>query len=326
MAAPPRFIPPGYPVLISSRMQEGLPLVCTLFMELIIRGILARAQTLFPFPICAFVFMGNHFHLLVICKDPLLLVNFVDHIKTELAHAVNKFLGRRRHTVWCEGFAAEPILTRADVVNKLTYLYCNPQTANLVETIEQYPGVSSWEMFSEDSLSFTAPWINRPQIERLIHPSVSASEDLRLTEELRRGAKEDHTFTLEPYAWVECFGEGSRNLSEVKKEIIDSIRQCEEKLRLERKYPCVGASRLRRQPIDLKYTPTKYSKRMWCICHDVELRKAFILWAKELVAKGREVLRRWREGDRTVHYPPGLFPPSFPKLANVLPNEAFQKI
>jgi len=295
-------------------------------MALIIKGVLARSQTLFPVTVCAFVFMGNHLHLLAVVSDPELLVRFVDHVKTELAHAVNRLLGRKRHTVWCEGFDAEPILTRENALDKLVYVYTNPQEAHLADAIEKYPGVSSWEMFSKDATSFSAPWIQRMQIERLLHTSVTVSEDIRLTEELRKGAKLEHTFTLSPYAWMNCFAEGSRDVTEVKAEVIQAVREREEQYRKERKKPCISAESLRSQPLDLKYTPTKFSKRMWCICHDVELRKAFIAWAKSLIVKGREVLKRWRAGDRSVPYPVGLFPPSFPKLANLVPKLAFQSI
>jgi hypothetical protein len=38
---------------------------------------------------------------------------------------------------------------------------------------------------------------------------------------------------------------------------------------------------------------------------------------KKLMATARAVRERWRQGDTSVRYPPGLFPPSMPKLANV---------
>ena len=74
---------------------------------------------------------------------------------------------------------------------------------------------------------------------------------------------------------------------------------------------------------DMAYTPKKFGRRMWCICDDLELRKAFINWVKTLRAEAKEVYERWKKGDRTAHYPPGMFPPSFPKLANIVPALAF---
>ena len=47
------------------------------------------------------------------------------------------------------------------------------------------------------------------------------------------------------------------------------------------------------------------------------LRIAFITFFKKLMATARSVRERWRQGDTSVRYPPGLFPPSMPKLANV---------
>ena len=119
--------------MVTTRTQEGLPFVCTRFMNAIVNGIIARAYTLFPVTVCAAKLMGNHLHMLTVPTDPELLVRFVNHVKTELAHAVNHLLGHRRRTVWCEGFGAQPILTRSSAIEKFIYLYTNPQQAGLVE-------------------------------------------------------------------------------------------------------------------------------------------------------------------------------------------------
>lgn len=329
MPSPPRFLPPGYPVFVTARTQEGLPFTCSRYMSLIITSALARAHSLFPVPLCAFQFMGNHFHLLTVTSEPELLVRFIDHLKTELAHAVNRLLGRRRHSVWCEGFDAQPILTRQDTINKLVYLYTNPQKAALVDHIELFPGVSSWNLFVQDSPTLSSPWVRRPHIKQLSSRSLSQAEDVRFTQELRQQAEQSHSLTLQPFAWIHCFAPSpndSTSTSQVKDEIIQLVREREQSLRQERTRPCLGAERLRRQPLDAQYTPSKYSRRMWCICADVPLRKAFINWTKGLIRQGREVLRRWRSGDRRAAYPPGLFPPTFPKLANLVPTVAFQRI
>jgi hypothetical protein len=39
---------------------------------------------------------------------------------------------------------------------------------------------------------------------------------------------------------------------------------------------------------------------------------------KELMHRARAVRQRWKIGDIAVPYPPGLYPPSMPKLADVL--------
>ena len=52
-------------VHVTNRTVCGLPFVCKLFMSLIIRMLLAKAQTLFPVQVCHIQWMGNHFHMIL---------------------------------------------------------------------------------------------------------------------------------------------------------------------------------------------------------------------------------------------------------------------
>ena len=113
MPSPPRILLPKSLVLLTTRIENGLPLVCTRYMEFIIWSVFARAQYLYPIRVCAFVVMGNHLHLLVVVENPDAVAAFMDRIKTELGHAVNLLLGRRQRTVWCvwcDDYDCQPIL------------------------------------------------------------------------------------------------------------------------------------------------------------------------------------------------------------------------
>jgi hypothetical protein len=48
------------------------------------------------------------------------------------------------------------------------------------------------------------------------------------------------------------------------------------------------------------------------------VRVQFIKFFRALMETARAIRKRWHLGDITVPYPPGLFPPSMPKLANAL--------
>src|SRR5690606_7274325 len=88
--------------LITSRTEEGLPLVPSLIMNFIIWCILARARTLYRVRVSHFLFMANHFHMLIVVDDPEHLSPFVGYVKAETAHAINRLLGRRKKTVWAD--------------------------------------------------------------------------------------------------------------------------------------------------------------------------------------------------------------------------------
>ena len=57
---------------------------------------------------------------------------------------------------------------------------------------------------------------------------------------------------------------------------------------------------------------------MWCLSEKRRVRAQFIEFFKALMDKARAVRERWKRGEVAVPYPPGLFPPSMPKLANAV--------
>jgi REP element-mobilizing transposase RayT len=319
MPSPPRIILPKSVVFITTRTEQGLPFVCHAYMELVLWGILARAQHLYPVKVCHFIFMGNHLHFLLLAEEPTDVVNFINRIKTETSHAVNRFLGNQgRRTVWCDSYDCVPVLTIEDVLNKISYIYTNPAQSHLVESIEEYPGVSSWEMYKAGKVSKDAKWINRSRIQRSVKNMQPWERDA-YARELEDKSLESHTFVLSPDAWKEAFN----YKGEVKLEIEKRVQLAEKLLKEEReknKQSVVGRKSLKAQKIDRPFSPKKFGRRMWCICRDVEKRVKFISYIKSLRRKAKEVVARWNRGDFSVQYPLGLFAPKPQAYANRLPD------
>src|SRR5262245_23867743 len=92
------------------RTQEGLPFVATPYMRVILMGIFARAQELYGVTLCHLVVMPNHMHLIITIGDSTRTKFFVEYIKRETAHAVNRLQGRRQRTVWVKGYDSPTIL------------------------------------------------------------------------------------------------------------------------------------------------------------------------------------------------------------------------
>jgi hypothetical protein len=258
--------------------------------------------------------MGNHLHLLVIVDCPESVMRFMDRIKTETSHALNRLLGRRKRTVWCDDYDALPILTVDDAVEKFIYVYTNPAKAHLVESISTYPGYSTWSMFFTRETAATVPWIQRPMIEQLPSPVLSRKQDVALTTHLTQVAREKHTLILSPDDWLECFGISQHETERYRWKIIDGVRQNEAELSRTRQHKVLGEEALRRQPINKPFTPKKFAPRMWCICCDVDVRIKFITKYKDLRARAKEVYKRWLKSDFSVPYPSELFAPRVPKL------------
>ena len=319
MPSPPRILIPGLPTLITSRVEVGLPFVATRFMNLLFWSAIGRAQSLYPVAVCGLCLMGNHFHMLIVVDEPNDVVDFVDRIKTEIAHSINRLLGRKQRTVWHAGYDATPILTIEDTIEKLAYLYTNPQNANLVESIDSYPGVSTWGMFLGAQLSLAIPWIQRTMVTQKPNKSwISEKEDSAFVDEMKAASRVSHLFRFEPFRWLQSFGINKGKEGEYREKVIAAVRKREQELSARRIRPCIGANRLSAMALNMTFYPKKFAKRVWCICWDVELRKSFIQLIKKLRTEARAVWRQWRSGDFSATYPLGLFPPRRPKIGNLV--------
>ena len=321
--APPRIAFPGTVMLVTTRVQAGLPFVCNQLMELIVYSSLARAQKVFPVIVCHFIVMGNHVHLLIVVKNPNDFIGFMDHFKTETAHAINRLLGRRQISVWCDSFHAAPILKASDVVREIAYIYSNPSTADLEDTIESYPGVSSWAMYQEKRYVRKCHRIRRPAITKLKKTDLTYSEAASLAESLKATSKSSHMLKIDPNAWMALFDiTDKEQIDGLNEEILSSLRAREleaRESRVREKRRCLGRERLMNQPMDLQFSPKKFGEKMWCICSDKERRIEFINFVKALLSKAHRVYLRWKQGDYSVPYPIGLFPPSLPRIADLVP-------
>ncbi len=130
ISRPPRLLFPHTVTMLTSRVQQGLPLVHTLLMESILWSALAVAQTLNKVKVISFVVMGNHVHIIALVEDPTDVESFMERFKCETVHAVNRLMGRRQVSVWCEGYDSPTILTLEDLIEKMAYVYGNPVRAH----------------------------------------------------------------------------------------------------------------------------------------------------------------------------------------------------
>jgi len=305
----------GTVIMVTTRTEVGLPFVSTEAMNMILWGVIARAQLIFPVRVVSLLFMANHLHMILIVDNPEDISGFMDRVKTESAHDINRLLGRRQRTVWVKGFDDPRILTPHDVVEKIAYIYANPQKASLVDTIEEYPGVSTWGMLMSGVNTKECLWVNRPKVS-LLEENLSQLDAFIAEHKLV-----SHTFTLSPMDWTECFS--GLDKEKEKQKIIRRVRELEAEYRDARPHPVKGAEELKRESMRMDYVPKTYGKKMICICSDLELRKAYINLVKTLRQKARAVLKDWRESRREVPFPPGLFAPSSPRYANMVPAAVF---
>ena len=303
---------------VTFRTEYGLPLVAAEYMRVILEGILARAQTLYPITICHFVVMANHMHMILVVQDPEVVKDFIGTIKKESAHAVNRLLGRRKRTVWCDGYDSAIILDPDKVVERIVHIYINPQKANLVESIEHYPNLNTWQDFVNGGKEEKLQRIPRACIPKLPRAALTLQEQSYFTVNLLNKSEFGGILCIEPDAWLDCFAETRDVDPELyKQEIVLKVREHEQQLTTQRSFPVIGAEALRLQPINRPHVPKKFGPRMICLSTFREVRVAFISWYKERCEEAAEAIAKWMLGDLAAKPPPGFFLPGGVLFANV---------
>jgi hypothetical protein len=315
-----KYHPHGSVLFCTVSLEEGLLLLANPLCQAIVKSCLAAARELYPVRICHIIVEATHIHLVLVVIDPDHVDAFFRHFKTESAHMINGLLGRNKRTVWCEGYDSPIILTPARALMAIAYLYANPAKDNLEVSIDRYPGFSSWKMFLSGRLTRYWKRLRRPMFVPIKRDANNLRGYTKIAEQLVEASDETQTFTLEPNAWMESFGYHSpAEQQRLNNHLIDRIRRLEgraERKRQRERKRVMGRERLISQVFDTSYRPSRTGRRMWCLSEKRTVRFEFIRFFKELMAKARAVRERWMLGDITVPYPPGLYPPSMPKLAN----------
>lgn len=318
-----KYHPHGSVLFITFSLEEGLLLQCNPLCEVIIKSCLARAQFLYPVTICGILVEPNHVHLLLVVDNPDDVPAFMRYFKTESSHMLNRILGRRKRTIWCESFDDPIVLTPVRALLVMAYIYSNPAKDNLIESIEQYPGVSSWMMFVKGEHKKTWKRLRRDYFRFLPADARNLRGYTREAQRVLSLSNSTHDFVIKPDAWLEAFGISTKEAKEqINQRIIERVALIEARARRKRQRDnnarVIGVEKLQNQAFDLTRQSHRKGKHMWCLSEKRSMRVKFIGFLKGLFQKARDVQARWALGDLSVPYPPGLYPPSFPKLAEPL--------
>ena len=318
---PPRLFISGGIYEVCFRTEEGLPLVSTPYMKVILKGIIATAFSMYDVDLLADIVMGNHIHLLVRVINPEHLDDVVCYIKRESAHAINNLLGRRRRTVWQQGYDCPLILDAEKMIDRLIYFFTNPTKANLESTIELYPGLSSWESVLKDGYVLKGRRIPREVIPALPAKTLSLREQHQLAEQLLEEALPEQEVRIDPLSFLNDFSDGiSMDCENVRARIIKGVREKEAEFAAERTCPVLGAHALKMQSMRISYEPKKFGKQMWVLSSRKEIRIPVINWFKEQFEKRRLLKLALGPIEFLRHIPPGFFTPGGFLRANLNPH------
>lgn len=318
-----KYHPHGSVLFCTFSIEEGLLLLSNPLCLAIIKSCLAAAQALYPVTICHLVTEATHVHLILVVDNPDHVASFIRHFKTESAHMLNRILGRRKRTIWCDGYDSPIVLTPLRALVAIAYMYSNPAKDNLESSIDSYPGFTTWEMFRSQSHSHT--W-KRPRrfhfqpLEPQQHSLIGYTDEAH---RLLSQTDEELPFTIHPDAWMTAFGiKDPLHQQQINHRLLNRVRLLEQRAEQKRQKEnsvIIGAKRLQAQKLSLSFRPKRSGRRMWCLSEKRSLRVAFIRFFRALMTTARSIREKWRTGDTSLRYPPGLYPSSMPKLANVLP-------
>lgn len=311
--------------MVTNRLAEGLPLVANEHINTVIYGVLARAQEAFPeIEIDNFQFMGNHYHGFIVTRgDPQDVAKFLNILDGELAKIIQRLLGRRNTLVWAQRAHVARILDYEAAIKQLVYAYLNPVAANLVDSIDDWRGVTSWgQLFTTAPIHALAVY---PRHIRQLPNKPFRSKDARLyTEQLAATKKIRHLqLQLKPFGFKDCFAESCQLSDEqVRQHIVERVRDGEEQyrqLRIKEKRCVVGAKALAEQNPYMEFKPQKFGRRVICICTDPVLRLQYIEAYKAFCAVCEQAWATMKREASPRDYPPAAFIPARPPRANILP-------
>ena len=303
------------------RVEDGLPLVPTVFLNTILEGILAAAASRYYVKISIYLMMANHAHMLVVALNQSAISNFVAYFKRESAHAINNLLGRRRHTVWESTYSASLILDAHKAMERIAYIYLNPARANLVDSIDQYPGLSSWNNLSTEPFILRAKRIPREKIPAIPEQGLTAAEEDRLTCELLDSTEEEYNLEIDTFGWMDYFPETVDADRNVAAETLRKIIYREQnQLSEQRSRPVIGAAKLCTQSMRKAHEPMKFGKKVLAMGSNPDDLRSALQWMEEQFAERRRLKTTLLFEDYLKQLPAGFFAPGGHYRASINPH------
>ena len=297
-----RFIPEGGALVeVTCRTIQGRYLLRpSEDLKSITIGILGRAQRLFQVEIHAFVFLSNHYHLLVSVRDAHQLACFMNYLNSNLAREAGR-LHRWREKFWGRRYQAI-VVSHEDAaqIERLRYILSHGCKEGLVARPRDWPGAHCVDALLA-STPLTGLWFDRTR-------EYSARIRGEPPSQLKYSTKEVVHLTPLP-----CW----RHLSKgaYRRRVVRLVRQIEtetaDRHSREETRP-LGQSAILGQ--DPRGRPNKVKRAAAPAFHAAsravrnELRVAYA-W---FLSAYREASRSLRSGASMPRFPEGSFPPSLP--------------
>jgi hypothetical protein len=294
----------GSLVEVTSRTLHGrLLLRPGLELNDIIAGALGRAQRRYEVNIVSYVFLSNHYHLLVRVRDARQLAGFVGYLNSKVAREVSRLTGWSGK-IWERRYQA--ILVSDEElaqIERFRYVLSHGCKENLVARLRDWPGVHCVRALLEGE-PLSGHWFDRTSE----YAARQRGED---PENLRYATAESVTLSPLP-CWEGLSPEAYR------RRVVNLVETIEEDAAAETKRSGVGplgpARILAQHP---QHRPEQVKKSPAPLLHAAsrEVRRRFYEAYALFVAAYRGAAELLRAGDSAPPFPVGCFPPALPFVA-----------
>lgn len=275
------------------------------FLEERILGCLAKYQNIYKVTIYAFILMGNHYHLIAKFPEKNRAL-FMRDFNSMVARLVGRYVQTHgRRSLWARRYAHQVLLNPEDVHHWFFYTALNPVSSGIVPHIKSYTAYNSF---------FDAATQNS-RIYKWIDWSKFISKKSYNTNVVEDDFSTPYTLT---YSKLPGYEETSIN--EYQKLLNNEVALREQRIREEReikKQGFLGTARLHAQKLGTcpKETKTsgRYSIRPLALSLCQESRRLFLEGYFALKAMFTDASYRFRNGDFSITFPQGTYPP--PRLS-----------
>ena len=260
----------------------------------LILGVIGRAmQRNTTVQVYAFVFLSNHYHMMVSAADPEELALFFGFVNGNISREMGRIHGWRG-SLWGRRVRPTPILDPEAAVARLRYVLSNGVKEGLVASPCEWPGATAVQGLLGD-MRLEGVWVDRDSLRR------ARLKDPEVTDDAFSSTVE---VKLSPLPQWE--GLDANELRQKYEGLVRDVEAEGERLGL----AFLGARRVMSE--DPHASPEQPARRRAPLCHttSVALRRAFKEAYRTFVAAYRDAVARVRTRAATydVHYPEGSFP------------------
>jgi REP element-mobilizing transposase RayT len=291
-----RYLPPGHHLVeVTNRtVQRRLLMTPNKKLREITLGALGRAQRRYGVVIHAFVFLSNHYHLLVSVDSAEQLSAFVGYFEAKLAKEIGR-LTDWRDKVWARRYQAIVVSNEeAAQVARLAYIFSNGVKEHLVPHPRDWPGASSARALLEGK-PLRGIWNDRTGE----YNTRMRGKPFRLADYAM-----EETVELSPLpCWVE---ESEPTRRERMQEIVAAIVE-EATADPERMRAILRGVKPTDRPRPAKRTPAP-----WFHCASRAVRRELMRAYSEFLGAYRDAADALKRGELTAPFPDGCFPPPRP--------------